>query len=55
MPLLESTIPGLLADRAREQPDDLAYTFLDYDVDPAGLLTFSDDSSGTINKIGYRP
>jgi glucose/arabinose dehydrogenase len=25
------------------------------EVDPAGLLTFSDDSSGTINKIGYRP
>ena len=24
-------------------------------VDPAGLLTFSDDNSGTINKIGYRP
>ena len=44
MPLLESTIPGLLADRAREQPDDLAYTFLDYDVDPAGFaesLTWS--------------
>ena len=25
------------------------------EVDPAGLLTFSDDASGTINKIGYRP
>ncbi|BBX70201.1 AMP-binding protein [Mycolicibacterium psychrotolerans] len=36
MPLLESTIPGLLADRARTQPDDVAYTFIDYDVDPAG-------------------
>jgi glucose/arabinose dehydrogenase len=24
-------------------------------VDPAGLLTFSDDGTGTINKIGYRP
>jgi glucose/arabinose dehydrogenase len=24
-------------------------------VDPAGLLTFSDDTSGTVNKIGYRP
>ena len=36
MPLLESTIPGLLADRARTQPDDIAYTFIDYDVDPAG-------------------
>jgi glucose/arabinose dehydrogenase len=25
------------------------------EVDPAGLLTFSDDTGGTINKIGYRP
>jgi glucose/arabinose dehydrogenase len=24
-------------------------------VDKAGLLTFSDDASGTVNKIGYRP
>ena len=24
-------------------------------IDPAGLLTFSDDSTGTIHKIGYRP
>jgi long chain fatty acid CoA FadD26 len=44
MPLLESTIPGLLADRARQQPDDVAYTFIDFDVDPAGYaesLTWS--------------
>ncbi|MGE2735114.1 AMP-binding protein [Mycolicibacterium vaccae] len=44
MPLLESTIPGLLAERARLQPDEVAYTFLDYDVDPAGFaesLTWS--------------
>ena len=44
MPLLELTIPGLLADRARTQPDDVAYTFLDFDVDPAGFaesLTWS--------------
>lgn len=44
MPLLESTIPGLLADRARMQPDAVAYTFIDYDVDPAGFeetLTWS--------------
>ncbi|WP_275571167.1 AMP-binding protein [Mycolicibacterium vanbaalenii] len=44
MPLLESTIPGLLAERARLQPDDVAYTFIDYDVDPAGFaetLTWS--------------
>ncbi len=37
MPLLEWTIPGLLAERARTQPDDVAYTFIDYDVDPAGF------------------
>ena len=24
-------------------------------IDKAGLLTFSDDTSGTVNKIGYRP
>ena len=37
MPLLESTIPDLLAERARLQPDEVAYTFIDYDVDPAGF------------------
>lgn len=45
MRLLESTIPGLLADRARQQPDDEAYTFIDFDVDPAGYaetLTWSE-------------
>lgn len=44
MPLIGSTIPGLLAERARTQPDDVAYTFIDYDVDPAGFaetLTWS--------------
>lgn len=37
MPLLESTIPGLLAERARLQPDEVAYTFIDYDVDSDGF------------------
>ncbi|KMO82224.1 AMP-binding protein [Mycolicibacterium chlorophenolicum] len=44
MPLLESTIPGILAERARQQPDDVAYTFIDFDIDPAGYaesLTWS--------------
>ncbi|MGE0219674.1 AMP-binding protein [Mycolicibacterium sp.] len=44
MPLLESTIPGVLAERARLQPEHVAYTFIDYDVDPAGYaetLTWS--------------
>ena len=37
MPLLESTIPGVLAERARLQPNEAAYTFIDYDVDPNGF------------------
>ncbi|WNG88544.1 fatty-acid--AMP ligase [Mycobacterium sp. ITM-2016-00317] len=39
------SIPDALADRARQQPDDLAYTFVDYDFDPAGVtehLTWSE-------------
>jgi glucose/arabinose dehydrogenase len=24
-------------------------------IDKAGLLTFSDDTSGTVNKVGYKP
>lgn len=30
------SIPELLKTRAEQQPNDLAYTFLDYDIDPAG-------------------
>jgi long chain fatty acid CoA FadD26 len=44
MPAIESTISTLLRDRAIQQPDDVAYTFIDYDVDPAGFaesLTWS--------------
>ena len=44
MPLIESSIPAVLEDRARLQPDDVAYTFIDYEVDPAGFaesLTWS--------------
>jgi long chain fatty acid CoA FadD26 len=44
MPLIES-IPAMLEDRVRQQPDDIAYTFIDYEVDPAGVsesLTFSE-------------
>lgn len=39
------TIPALLKNRAEQQPDDVAYTFLDYEVDPAGFaetVTWSD-------------
>ncbi|MCH9736218.1 MAG: AMP-binding protein [Actinomycetia bacterium] len=45
MSLIDSTIPALLADRAAQQPEDVAYTFIDYDVDPAGFaesLTWSE-------------
>jgi long chain fatty acid CoA FadD26 len=44
MAVSQSHIPGLLADRAREKPDAPAYTFIDFDVDPAGYpetLTWS--------------
>lgn len=37
MPEIQLSIPELLKNRAEEQPNDLAYTFLDYDVDPAGF------------------
>ena len=41
----EATIPAVLADRAQQQPDDIAYTFVDYEADPAGVsesLTWSE-------------
>ena len=44
MPLIEPSITAMLEDRAQQQPDDIAYTFIDYEVDPAGLaesLTWS--------------
>ena len=44
MPVHEDTIPAVLAERARCQPDDIAYTFIDYEVDAAGFaesLTWS--------------
>lgn len=42
---IETTIPELLGRRAEEQPDDVAYTFVDYEADPAGAaesLTWSE-------------
>jgi len=42
---IETTIPELLRRRAHEQPDDVAYTFVDYESDPAGeaeSLTWSE-------------
>ena len=44
MPVIESSIPAVLAERALRQPDDIAYTFVDYEVDAAGFaesLTWS--------------
>ena len=44
MPAVEMSIPAVLGERAREQPDTPAFTFLDYEVDPAGYaqsLTWS--------------
>jgi long chain fatty acid CoA FadD26 len=44
MRLLEASIPAVLAERARQQPDDIAYTFIDYEIDPGGFaenLTWS--------------
>src|SRR5271155_2719915 len=40
----ESSIPTVLGERARPQPDARAFTFIDYEVDPAGYsqsLTWS--------------
>jgi len=45
MPEIELSIPELLKTRAEQQPTDVAYTFLDYDIDPAGYadtLTWSE-------------
>ena len=36
MSMTEASIPAVLADRAERQPDDVAYTFVDYEADPAG-------------------
>ncbi len=44
MPLTDPSIPDLLRERASEQPNAPAYTFVDHDIDPSGLpesLTWS--------------
>ena len=40
MPVIE-TIPALLRKRSDEMPDDVAYTFVDYDADPNGRVELS--------------
>lgn len=45
MPESEFSIPALLERKAQQQPDALAYTFVDYDADPNGVaesLTWSE-------------
>lgn len=45
MPEIESSIPALLERKAQQQPDEVAYTFIDYEADPAGVtetLTWSE-------------
>jgi long-chain fatty acid adenylase/transferase FadD26 len=44
MPMVESSIPAALREHARRQPDARAFTFVDYELDPAGFaesLTWS--------------
>jgi long chain fatty acid CoA FadD26 len=44
VPLTHSSIPAALREQVRQQPDASAYTFVDYEVDPAGhsrTLTWS--------------
>ena len=33
----QSSLPALLQERASQQPDATAYTFVDYEIDPAGF------------------
>ena len=46
----QTTVPELVELRADEQPDDTAYTFVDYESDPAGVaesLTWSELRTGS--------
>ncbi len=46
-----SSLPEVLAERARRRPDDTAYTFVDYESDPAGFsgsLTWSQVYHGAL-------
>lgn len=45
MRVMGASIPAALESRAQQQPDDVAFTFIDYEVDPAGFaesLTWSE-------------
>jgi hypothetical protein len=59
--VIESSIPAVLEGRARQKPDDVAYTFVDYEVDPAGFaesLTWSqvtpESAGGGGRAVGLR-
>ncbi|MGH3562048.1 MAG: acyl-CoA synthetase, partial [Mycobacterium sp.] len=36
MSTIASSVPAALAERARQRPDEPAYTFIDYEADPTG-------------------
>ena len=45
MSMVEPSVPAMLGEQARQQPDAPAYTFIDYEVDSAGFsqtLTWSE-------------
>jgi long chain fatty acid CoA FadD26 len=35
--MTSASLPALLWERASQQPDQTAYTFIDFEVDPAGF------------------
>ncbi|WP_162625705.1 AMP-binding protein, partial [Mycolicibacterium llatzerense] len=37
MSVIESSLPAVLRERASLQPNDVAFTFMDYDTDPDGV------------------
>jgi long chain fatty acid CoA FadD26 len=41
MPVLQSSIPAEVAQRARQRPNDVAFTFIDYEADPSGAFVES--------------
>ncbi|MDG4668902.1 AMP-binding protein [Mycobacterium sp. 236(2023)] len=50
--MIESSIPALLRERASLQPHDTAFTYVDFDVDPAGVpdsLTWSELHRRVVN------
>ena len=53
MAMTQSSLPGLLQERASRQPDATAYTFIDYEIDPAGFaesLTWAQVYRGALDR-----